>query len=298
MYLTAHRIAGGPPPIDDAGYEILRTQLEYETLPANFEVETISKTERVAHERTTLSYPNGETLTVHLIRPLDAKKPTQAVILVPGADQFATQQLTDIETYNPELNQLVTDSGRTLVWPVLYGSNERFAGVASTLSPGEHSLFFRDAQCEWRKDLGRTIDWLESCDHIDPERLAYLGISYGTNHPLPAVSQEQRFRALVLMCGGLLNLERPPLATMGNFLPRITAPVLMVNGRYDHVFPYETSQLPMFNLLGTSPEEKKHLVLESGHGFSGEIAIQATLYAVEWLDTVFGRPNKAAATDT
>ena len=47
---------------------------------------------------------------------------------------------------------------------------------------------------------------------------------------------------------------------------RVTTPVLMVNGRYDQVFRYETMQRPLFEALATPPEHKRHVVLESFHG--------------------------------
>ena len=42
-------------------------------------------------------------------------------------------------------------------------------------------------------------------------------------------------------------------------------PTLILNGKYDFVFPEETSQLPMFRLLGTPPDDKRQVILESGH---------------------------------
>ena len=39
----------------------------------------------------------------------------------------------------------------------------------------------------------------------------------------------------------------------------------MLNGKYDVFFPLETSQKPMFDLLGTNNEDKKHYVYTSGH---------------------------------
>ena len=39
----------------------------------------------------------------------------------------------------------------------------------------------------------------------------------------------------------------------------------MLNGRYDHFFPAETSQLPFFRLLGTPDKDKKHVIYETGH---------------------------------
>ena len=52
---------------------------------------------------------------------------------------------------------------------------------------------------------------------------------------------------------------------MQNYLPQIELPVLLVTGRYDFTQPYETSQKPFFDLLGTPPEDKRHVVLEGGH---------------------------------
>lgn len=52
-----------------------------------------------------------------------------------------------------------------------------------------------------------------------------------------------------------------------HFLPRIRIPVLMVNGRRDAVFPYATSQEPLFELLGTPREHKHRLIIaEAEHG--------------------------------
>jgi pimeloyl-ACP methyl ester carboxylesterase len=66
-----------------------------------------------------------------------------------------------------------------------------------------------------------------------------------------------------------------------NCLPRIRTPTLMINGRYDSYFPIATSQLPMFRLLGISPNQKRH-VIEQGSQFVPRIRlIQETL---AWLD--------------
>jgi dipeptidyl aminopeptidase/acylaminoacyl peptidase len=50
-----------------------------------------------------------------------------------------------------------------------------------------------------------------------------------------------------------------------NYYPRVMQPVLMINGRHDHLFTYENSQRHMFNLLGAPEEDKVHLVFEEGH---------------------------------
>jgi pimeloyl-ACP methyl ester carboxylesterase len=70
-----------------------------------------------------------------------------------------------------------------------------------------------------------------------------------------------------------------------NFLPRVTVPVLMLNGKYDHFFPVETSQKPFYRLLGTPPDRKRYVVYEGGHSVPREKLISETLV---WLDRYLG----------
>ncbi len=49
------------------------------------------------------------------------------------------------------------------------------------------------------------------------------------------------------------------------YLPWVKLPVLLVTGRYDFGSPYETSQKPFFDLLGTPAQDKRHVVLDAGH---------------------------------
>ncbi len=63
----------------------------------------------------------------------------------------------------------------------------------------------------------------------------------------------------------------------------------MMNGRYDAVFPYEFSQVPFFEALGTPASQKKHLTFPSGHssyGWNTELAAES----IAWLDELFGEP--------
>jgi hypothetical protein len=59
----------------------------------------------------------------------------------------------------------------------------------------------------------------------------------------------------------------------------------MVNGRYDNYFPVESSQLPLFRLLGTPDGDKRHVIYESGHAVLGKDLIRPSL---DWLDKYLG----------
>jgi pimeloyl-ACP methyl ester carboxylesterase len=50
-----------------------------------------------------------------------------------------------------------------------------------------------------------------------------------------------------------------------NYLPRITQPVLMLNGRYDIDAPPDAQQR-LFELLGSPADSKKQILFEAGHG--------------------------------
>ena len=62
-------------------------------------------------------------------------------------------------------------------------------------------------------------------------------------------------------------------------------PVLMLNGKYDFFFPYENSQLPFYNMLGTPEEHKRMMVYELGHSVPRTELVKETL---AWLDKYLG----------
>jgi hypothetical protein len=64
-------------------------------------------------------------------------------------------------------------------------------------------------------------------------------------------------------------------------------PVLMVNGRYDFSFSLNTSQNPLFAMLGTANDDKRHVVMESPH----DVTVQQRQLVKEvlaWLDKYLG----------
>jgi dienelactone hydrolase len=135
------------------------------------------------------------------------------------------------------------------------------------------------------KELSRSIDYLETRSDLDKNNVGYFGFSWGAcmGAILPAV--EKRVKASVLHGGGFYLHNSRPEADQINFAPRVTTPVLMLNGRYDFFYPVETSQVPMFRLLGTPKEHKRHVIFEAGHVIPRNDAIRETL---SWFDRYFG----------
>jgi pimeloyl-ACP methyl ester carboxylesterase len=70
-----------------------------------------------------------------------------------------------------------------------------------------------------------------------------------------------------------------------NFAPRVKAPILMINGRYDFVFPLESCQEPMFRALGTPASDKKHILYDTGHM---PALLPMTKDTFDWFDNYLG----------
>ena len=96
---------------------------------------------------------------------------------------------------------------------------------------------------------------------------------------------EQRFKAAVLGVAGLNFRPARPEVDDLSYLPHVRAPVLMLNGRYDNTFPLETAVRPMFELLGTPPDQKRNVVAEGVHYVPRTVFVRETL---AWLDRYLG----------
>ena len=79
-----------------------------------------------------------------------------------------------------------------------------------------------------------------------------------------------------------MSKPRPEIDEV-NFIPRIIVPTLMLNGRYDVVFPFETTVEPAFQLIGTDQKELK--VYETDHFIPREDLVKETL---AWYDKYLG----------
>jgi cephalosporin-C deacetylase-like acetyl esterase len=136
---------------------------------------------------------------------------------------------------------------------VFQGVKQRRQALSSVA--GQTSSTYRDNVIFWSKDLSRSIDYLETRQDINPNKLAYEGYSWGAamGGLLPAV--ETRFKALILIAPGFYLQQQLPEVDQVNFAPHVKAPVLMLNGRFDFIWPPRISQEPMFRLLGTPAEQ-------------------------------------------
>ncbi len=83
---------------------------------------------------------------------------------------------------------------------------------------------------------------------------------------LPLLAVEKRIGAAVLYSGGTgMGNVLPASEQPYNYVPRVTQPVLMLNGRWDIDFP-PAAQQRLLQLLGSPEDRKKQVLFEAGHG--------------------------------
>ncbi len=111
----------------------------------------------------------------------------------------------------------------------------------------------------WGQDLRRSIDFVATRSELDTSWIGYIGHSLGGRTAGVLLAIEPRIQASVLWVAGLSYLPTRREVDPVNYLPRVRMPVLMRNGRYDDTFCYADSQVPFFQLLGSPPDQKRHL---------------------------------------
>ena len=263
-------------PVTDAVFAAYRQMYEYDRTPlaANV-VESLDEGDWTRElVRMNAAYA-GDSLLVYLYLPKRGVKPYPAVVYFPGSSAIrdAPQNL------QVRAIDFIIKSGRAVLYPVYKGTYQRSDSLNTDVQ--DTSNFYRDHVVMWAKDLRRGVDYLETRPEVGTARLAYYGLSWGgaMGGLIPAV--EPRIRVSALYVAGLdFEPARPEVEPI-NFLPRIRIPTLMINGRYDFFFPLESSQIPMFRLLGTPPGQKRYVVEEGSHFVPRTRLIKEVL---TWLD--------------
>ncbi|MBS1213936.1 MAG: serine/threonine protein kinase [Proteobacteria bacterium] len=222
-----------------------------------------------------------ERMVAQLFLPRNTKPPWQTVLYFPGSSAFMQRSRSD--AIRGSAFDFIARSGRAVAYPVYRGTYERGMPMASR--PAANSVTWRDLLIACYKDLGRSLDYLETRPDVDSSRIGHVGLSSGALWAPIFLAIEGRFRAAVLVSGGLAYEEYRPEVDPLNFAPRVKIPILMLNGRYDFAFPLQCCQLPLLRLLGTPDADKRHVLFDCAHAVPRNGMIMESL---NWLDKYLG----------
>jgi formylglycine-generating enzyme required for sulfatase activity/dienelactone hydrolase/predicted Ser/Thr protein kinase len=271
-------------PVNDEVFRIYNSLHSYDRTDLKPAVEVVDENSPYWRaEKVTFQAAYGnERVIAHLFLPKNAEPPYQVVTFFPGANALAVREVAGLGAGSGTF-EFIVRSGRALILPAYKGTLER--GPAEYYHQLGQPNLWREMNLQWSKDLGRSIDYLETRPEIDITRIAYYGLSLGAAMSPRLIAVEPRFKAAVLVSAG--SFEKVPAEVDAwNFASRVKIPLLMLNGRDDFRFPLETSQRPLFRLLGT-PENDKRLVLYDG-GHDVVTRLDVVKEALDWLDRYLG----------
>jgi predicted esterase len=225
----------------------------------------------------------GERVLAYLFLPRSGKPPYQTVVYFPGSTAINVRSSEKNESLGVSNFDFIIKSGRAFLFPIYKSTYERGDGLVSSIPDESNS--YKEHVLQWAKDLGRSLDYLESRSDIDSEKLAYYGFSWGGRLGGIMMAVGGRFKTAILYVAGFRFQKQKPEVDPFHFVSRVGIPVLMLNGRYDSSFPYQTAQLPMFKLLGTPEGHKRQILYDTGHNIPRNQLIKECL---EWLDKYLG----------
>jgi tRNA A-37 threonylcarbamoyl transferase component Bud32 len=269
-------------PVDEATFRTLISMYDYDPTPLNAKV--VSRDTTGAdwiREDVEFDVPGDPIrMATVMFLPRRVKAPYQTVILWPASDAFIPHDRTILSMSYVDF---YVRSGRAVVYPIY----EHTYGRGGTLSGdvASPSIAHRDQMLRWVREMRRSIDYAFTRSDIDTTKLAYAGTSWGGRTAGVALAVEPRIKTAVLNVAGIGAPARRPEEDPVNFLPRARMPLLMLNGRFDSVFPYETSQKPFLKLYGAPADKKKQILFDGGHFLPRPMMVGESL---KWLDQYLG----------
>jgi eukaryotic-like serine/threonine-protein kinase len=267
------------PKVSKEAFGIIKRQYDYEKKP--LEAKSIKKIQSNADYNVevvefNVAY-NDERMLGYLYTPKVVTSKPKMIIHFPGANAF-NENLDALNKLSPATEFLVRQNYALFI-PVYKSTYNRVDDVKNDYPNQSDS--FKEHIIMWGKDMRRSIDYLETRQDLDISKLAYYGISWGGAMGGILCAIDDRIKVGVLYVAGFYQQQCQLEVEQYVYTPYITMPIIMLNGKYDFFFPLETSQNPMFELLGTPAEDKKRYVYETGHNVPEENLIKETL---AWLE--------------
>lgn len=258
----------------------------------------------------TYASPKGGRVPAYLIVP-EGKGPYAGIVLMHGGARSSSREdfwYTGMQYARYGAVVIIIDApwNRPEYGPGLVPA--RFSTIPQTFTE-----YDREEQIQLIVDLRRAVDLLIERPDVDPERIAYIGVSYGGAMGGLLAGVEDRLQAYVLVVGdgGLVTHYSDPyelviypqgpfyrLSEEGrevwleamwpiepiHFVDRAApAALLFQNGTEDSaVPPFDSSR---YQRAGSEP--KKILWYDSGH----DLPVQAELDRFEWLQQYIGSDN-------
>ncbi|MEO8448839.1 MAG: SUMF1/EgtB/PvdO family nonheme iron enzyme [Gemmatimonadota bacterium] len=274
-------------PIGEAEFRSLLSLYRYDRRPLDARVLERIETPDWTREKIQYAGEPGDSVIGYLFLPRQTVPPYQIIHYVGSLAAFVAEPTPEeaIQVLGPHIK-----AGRAVWVAVLKGMIGR-EWEPGHREPEPNSVQFRDEMVFRSGELRRGLDYLETRAEIDKTRIAYFGFSWGAGSRLVYAATDDRYRAVVLVGGGLDERMQPtlPEASNINFAPYIKPPKLLLNGRNDEENRWLSRGLPLWNLL----RAPKKLVLVDGASHSPPPEDRVPVVNA-WLDQTLGPVKRTA----
>jgi dipeptidyl aminopeptidase/acylaminoacyl peptidase len=226
---------------------------------------------------------DGATIAAVLRRP-DGPGPHPAVVLIPGLDSAK-------EEFRPTEDLFLSRGIATL----------------SVDGPGQGEAEYDLAiMPDWEVPGAVIVNTLKGLPDIDPARIGIWGVSLGGYYAARVASGDAGIRACISLCptyclgdiwDRLPDLSRAAFTvrsksgsqeqarqraaelSMAGLADRITAPVLVVAGKLDRIFPWQDAE----RLAGEIGSQAELLLLEDGNHGCANVPYKHRPYSADWM---------------
>ena len=205
-------------------------------------------------------------LPIHNLQANPDVKSKIAIIYFPGSSALYRDKIV----YSDFFDNILA-SGIDIIYPEYLSTYSRKDGMKTDI--GNRSMNYRDHSINWVKEVRYAVDYAIKHGY-EPH---YLGVSWGGQMGVNILAIEERFKTGILAIGGISLDDVREEIQPEKYAARVKTPTLLLNGRYDYFFPYQSSQLPLYNLLNLDNENKRHVVVEETHYVPNHILSEETL---------------------
>lgn len=209
-------------------------------------------------------------LPIHNLQANPDIKSKIALIYFPGSNSIYRDKLVYPDFFDDFLQ-----AGIDIIYPEYLSTYSRQDDIRTDI--GNRSMNYRDHSITWVKEVRYAVDYAIK-NGYEPH---YFGVSWGGQMGVNILAIEDRLKTGVLAVGGISLDDVREEIQPEKYAARIKMPTLLLNGRYDYFFPYQSSQLPLYNLLNLDKENKRHVVVEEAHYVPSHIAVEETL---NWIN--------------
>ena len=275
-------------PASDDAFRAYRTLYAYDPAPLDPKTESVDESSASwRREKVSFNAAYGkDRVPAYLFLPKQGQQPYPLVVYWPGSSVIRQRSIDELAT---ELFDFMVLSGRAVLVPVYYGTFERNDGRMDSWP--EATRAYREWVIKQIADARRALDYAEARPELSRTNVGYAGFSWGGRMGSIVLALEPRFKAAVFVSGGLSPGQAPPEVDPFTFAPRVSVPVLMVNGDSDYIFEVERSQKPLYGTLGSAVDRKQHIVFPGGHAIAFEKRQQVVREILDWLDRYLRSPE-------